>query len=159
MPKNNSLKKTIAVTTASSPTIKVTVDRETSEKATVVIAPNGNRHPVNSPDEGVRFMAILANGYLDVDVVKLTNDLENGDVEEYTFGGWKLSIVDASGLPKSVGIKYKLTNGDKVELVSSIEAISHVCDCSINSISTRLTETPEGFTAKGWFVEKVDGAQ
>jgi hypothetical protein len=153
-----------STSTATSSTVKNSRQRgkvkkvwETNEKIVLVVAPNGNKHPVQSPDEGVRFMAILANGYLDVDTVKLTSDFENCDIEEYVFGGWKLSMVDKVTLSKLVAGKYKLTNGDKVENVSSIEAISHVCDCSIHSVSTRLKDTPEGFTINGWFVEKVGG--
>ena len=128
-------------------------------KTPVIIAPNGNQHQVPSIEEAVRTLAIIANGYLDVDPAKLTKDLLDKEIESYKFGGWELRMVSEVEVQKPAITKYMLTKGDKSETVSSAEAIAHICDCSINTVSKRLAKDPKGFTVKGWKIAKLDGAQ
>lgn len=121
---------------------------------TIIVAPNGNEHPVKSVDEGVRFMAIISNGYMDVNVDTLTEQMTKGGVEKYTFGGWTVKTVTDSA-PVKVVNKYTVTKGAVSETASSSEAIAHICDCSINTVVARLRNDVTGFTVKGWKVSLV----
>lgn len=124
-----------------------------SKRAVVITSPSGNKFPVKNADEGSRFMFILTNGYLDIDVVDLKKQMESKEDTSHTCGGWTISVYD--NVDEKPSAKYKLTKGDDCEEVSTAEAIAHVCDCTINTVISRLKKDPAGFTVKGWNVELV----
>jgi len=124
-----------------------------TNKVVSITAPNGKVHPVTSADEGARFMYIITNGYLDIPVEQLTTSLEAGEDFEHICGGWRVSLGDASEEKKLA--TFRLTKGEVVETVHTLEAIAMVCDCAINTVTKRLGKTPEGFTVKGWKIERM----
>ena len=123
-----------------------------TNKVVTITAPNGKVHPVKSADEGARFMVIITNGYLDIPVDELTKKLDTTEDVEHTCGGWTVAVGDVDeGKPLE---KFILTKGDVKETVFTLEAISTVCDCAINTVVKRLEKTPEGFTVKGWKITR-----